>query len=143
MARAKRLEVFVDSGAWIALASPRDRFNQIARTAYAEQVSTARLLTTSDVYGETMTRLRYDVGLKGCALFQRQVAALRTADRLEMVWADDDLYASALELMLQHSTLKLSFVDAAAAVTAKARGIKQIFGFDNDFRALGFDLIPG
>ena len=55
--------IFVDTGAWIAIAVARDEMHQPA-AAYAAQLAqrSVPLLTTNYVLSETYTRIRYDDG---------------------------------------------------------------------------------
>lgn len=56
--------VYVDTGAWIALAYRRDRVHAQVSRRFAEMRKRGDLLVTSGpAIGETVNRLRYDAGL--------------------------------------------------------------------------------
>ena len=64
--------VYVDTGAWIALAYRRDRAHRTIRDHFAALRARGDLLVTSDpAVGETITRLRYDAGLVAALAFRR------------------------------------------------------------------------
>ena len=142
MAGTKRVEVFVDSGAWIALVASWDPLHAHASAAYAQRFARAHLITSSDVYDESVTRLRYDGGLEAARLFRRRVGEAKTSGRVEVLWVDQETHNEAWVLLEQNPSVKLSFTDATSAVIAKRRGVRTVFGFDADFRALGFEVLP-
>ena len=136
--------VFVDTGAWIALLSGNDRHHERAFTYYEGLVSDGiRLLTTSDVVDETATRLRYDVGLTAAVAFRDMLEAAVTARRVRLAWVDAGVHREAWALLERHADVELSLTDATSAVVARRAKVSEVFGFDGDFRALGFDLRPG
>lgn len=90
-----------------------------------------------------MTRSRYDGGLQAAERLKRSIETAAQKAKLEMVWMGPDIHEEAWEILRRNDKLKLSFTDASSAAVARNLKIKTVFGFDADFRALGFDLIPG
>ena len=57
------MTVFIDSGGWLSVALPSDRYHGIGRQYFQSLISRRAVATTSDfVLQEVITRLRYDVG---------------------------------------------------------------------------------
>jgi uncharacterized protein len=132
--------VFVDSGAWIALLKPNDR-NHVAAASYYRNAE-RRLVTTNYVVDETASRLRYDLGLRAALSFRDLVEAASSGRRLQIAWVDMRLEREGWAIMEHYSDVDLSLTDAISAAAARRRRITEIFGFDADFRALGFDVQP-
>ena len=134
---------FVDTGAWVALLSADDEHHEAAEETYAElRAGGVRLLTSSDVIDETATRLRYDLGLRAALAFRDAVAASGKDGLMRVVWTDARLQAEGWALMQSRPAVELSLTDCTSAVIARRNKVKQVFGFDDDFEALGFELIP-
>lgn len=100
------------------------------------------LITTNYVIDEAATRLRYDAGLVIALAFRERLSQARKADRLRVVWVDQRLEAQGWTLFERHADVQLSLTDAVSAAVARAHSAREIFGFDQDFRALGFTLLP-
>jgi uncharacterized protein len=134
---------FVDTGAWIALLKGDDHMHQRARRHY-ERRSTegARFLTSNYVVAETATRLRYDAGLNAALSFRVALDRAASHRRLRIAWVDASLERDGWTIMEQFADVSLSLTDAISAAMARRAKATEIFGFDADFRALGFDVQP-
>lgn len=131
--------VFVDTGAWIALALTKDPLHPRAREAWQRLTgSGARLHTSLPVVLETFTFLdrntRRDVALAWRTSLKevRRLTILSCAARdLERAWPyfeRTDLY-------------KLSAVDALSFVLMMQHGIRVAFAFDVHFSTAGFRVV--
>jgi predicted nucleic acid-binding protein len=135
--------VFVDTGAWIALLEGDDMLHEGARAYYEAHVASRdRLLTTNYVVDESATRLRYDAGLEAAMLFRRTLDEAMALGRLRTAWIDQRLEREAWNLLERYADVELSLTDATSAVVARRARVSEVFGFDGDFRALGFDVQP-
>lgn len=135
--------VYVDTGAWIALLDGADRLHPRALATYEALLDEgARLVTSSDVIDESATRLRYDAGLEAALAFRDAVAQAEKSRLLRVLPVDAAVQQKAYSLWERHSQLVLSLTDATSAILARSLSIKTVFGFDADFRALGFTLTP-
>lgn len=135
--------VFVDTGAWIAVAETRDRLHGVA-TAHLQRLVRrgVPLLTSNYVVSETATKLRYDSGLPTALKFRDSLASAATAKRLQIAWVDSAVEAEGWKILSRYSDIRLSMTDAVGAAIARAERVSVVFGFDADFRKLGFDLQP-
>jgi len=131
--------VFVDTGAWIALALTRDPLHARAREAWEALAGAgARLHTSVPVVLETFTFLdrhaARDVALawKDSLKAVRRLRVLPCAGRdLERAWK----YFERTDLH------KLSAVDAVSFVLMGQQRIRVAFAFDHHFAAAGFRLV--
>lgn len=135
------MTVYIDSGAFIGYLRGKDRDHQAARREFVRlQEQRSRLVTSDAVIGEVATRLRYDIGLDATATFRHFLKALR--HRLRIVESSPERRGKAFDLMAQYADLRLSYPDAVGAVVAREVNVKAVFAFDNDFRILGFPVMP-
>jgi predicted nucleic acid-binding protein len=131
--------VFVDSGAWIALALARDPLHSHAREQWdVLQGAGARLHTSIPVVIETFTFLdrnaNRDVALAWKeAVSRRGVVKILPCEMhdLEQSW----VYFRRADLH------KLSAVDATSFVIMKRAGIRVAYTFDHHFAVVGFRLV--
>jgi predicted nucleic acid-binding protein len=70
------------------------------------------------------------------------VAQSAAAGLLRVVWTDARAQREAWSLMESRPATELSLTDCTSAVLARRNKVKRIFGFDDDFAALGFEVIP-
>jgi len=131
--------VFVDTGAWIALAVVRDSLHDRARGSWSGlQRTGARLYTSAAVVLETFTFL----DRKGSRdLANRWMASVRDLPRmhvLDLTAKDIDRAAPFLERPEFH---KLSLVDATSFVLMADKQIRTAFSFDTHFAVAGFRLV--
>lgn len=135
--------IFVDSGAWIALVKRNDRMHLLARQYYETLYTRGTgFITSNYVVDETVTRLRYDVGLEAARDFRSRLIALTGIGRARIVWIDEGMEAEGWRIMEQYADVPLSLTDATSAVVARAVHSTRIFGFDAHFGALGFVVEP-
>ncbi|MGD0838601.1 MAG: PIN domain-containing protein [Polyangia bacterium] len=139
MTRSHEL-VFVDTGAWIALALTRDPWHERARAAWEDLLDKgARLATSVPVAIETFTFLdrntTRDVALAWKTSLDRLAARMHLLEceshDLERAWA----YFAKPELH------KLSLVDATSFVLMARAKIRLAFAFDHHFASAGFRMV--
>jgi predicted nucleic acid-binding protein len=131
--------VFVDSGAWIALALSRDPLHARAREYWdLLQRASAKLHTSIPVVIETFTFLdrnaNRDVALTWKdAVFKPGVAKILTCEMrdLEHSW----------EYFRRTDLHKLSAVDATSFAIMKRARIRLAYTFDHHFAVAGFRLV--
>ena len=135
--------VFVDTGAWIGLAVSRDQSHPAA-AAFAAELARKRLplVTTNYVFLEAYTRIRYDDGHAKAMTFDALIREMVRRRQLTIVWITPRHHELAMEAFRKYADQELSIVDCASLDVAKAKKIREVFGFDNDFAKLGFILRP-
>jgi predicted nucleic acid-binding protein len=135
--------VFVDTGAWIGITVVRDQMHDAA-AAYARNIVARRipLLTTNYILAEALTRIRYDDGHSKALIFDQLVRNMTRQGRLTIHWITPTIHEEALELFRRYSDHEFSVVDCTSFVVARRKKVREVFGFDNDFVAMGFSLRP-
>lgn len=131
--------VFVDSGAWIALALSRDPYHTRARAQWDRLISAgARLRTSVPVVLETFTFLdrnaSRDVALAWKdAIYATQALTVLTCDvhDLEQSW----------DYFKRRDLHRLSAVDATNFMLMKRERIHVAFTFDHHFSLVGFRVV--
>ncbi|MGH3441821.1 MAG: type II toxin-antitoxin system VapC family toxin [Nitriliruptorales bacterium] len=136
--------VYVDTSAFVALLWRRDRGHEAVAAVYRSlRDERARLVTADPVIAETATRLRYDAGLGAALRFHRVIRAATEVATLTIRESDADLRDRAFEVMRRYDGLALSYGDCVGAAVAREVRADVILALDDDFRILGFDLLPG
>lgn len=130
--------VFVDTGAWIALALSRDPFHARAREAWdGLQAAGARLHTSVPVLLETFTFLDRNT-VPDVALAWKDSLAQVTGLRILTVTPAD--LEEAWPYFQRRDLHKLSAVDATSFVLMSHEKIRTAFTFDHHFAMAGFRL---
>ena len=130
--------VFVDSGAWIALALTRDPFHLRAVEAWQGMAELrAKLYTSAPIALETFTFLDRNAA-RDVALGWKE--ALKVVDGLTVLGCTAEDIELAWKYFERRDLHKLSAVDATSFVLMKKEGIKQAFSFDHHFASVGFKI---
>ena len=131
--------VFVDSGAWIALAIVRDPLHARALDAWAQLAEQrARLQTSVPVVFETFTFLERNARRDVALTWKDSLEHLDGLRMLDCAAAD---MREAWRFFERKDLHKLSAVDATSFVLMTKRGIRTAFAFDHHFASVGFRLI--
>jgi len=135
--------LFVDTGAWIAIAVARDEMHQAA-AAYAAHLAQRNLplLTTNYVLSEAYTRIRYDDGHARVLAFDAIVQEMTRKRHLTVRWVNPAIHEAALEIFRKYADHEFSVADCASFVVGREKKVHEVFGFDKDFVTMGFTLRP-
>jgi len=63
--------------------------------------------------------------------------------RLQVAWITRDVDDDAWQIFERYDDQLFSFQDCTSFVIGKRENVDFVFGFDEDFRTMGFDLRPG
>lgn len=133
-------EVFVDAGAWIALADRDDEHHKEASSLYPELLRRyGRLVTSNLVISEVYVIMRRALGHRLAISFLERVKA---SPRIERVFSTEDLEEEAVSILRQYSDQDFSLTDAVSFALMKSRAISTAFAFDEHFSTAGFVVIP-
>jgi len=131
--------VFVDSGAWIALALTRDPLHARAREAWESLADTgARPHTSVPVVLETFTFLERNAA-RDVALAWKD--SLETVKRFRLLACSATDLTQAWKYFERTDLHKLSAVDATSFVLMSRARIRWAFAFDHHFAVVGFRLV--
>jgi predicted nucleic acid-binding protein len=126
--------VFVDTGAWYALADSSDRHHDEARRFYLAQAPLGRLVTSDLVVSETWTLIGAHLGRAAALTFWDTLRATRTpiltieAVDLEAAW----------RIVHAFPDQDFSFTDCASFAVMERLGIDEVFAFDSHFLVYRF-----
>lgn len=140
MMGAKRGQpVFVDTGAWIALALESDPLHGRAKEAWtALRTLGVRLTTSVPVVLETVTFLERNTSRDVALRWKDEVRALPRTRILPCGLADLEASWAWFSRKDLH---RLSAVDATSFVLMRKEKIRMAFAFDHHFASAGFTLV--
>jgi predicted nucleic acid-binding protein len=133
-------ELFVDAGAWIALADADDQYHQLAAQAYPQFLRRyRRLVTTNLAIAEAYIVIRRTLGHTVAMAF---LDGLNASPRIEKVHSDPMLEMEAERILRQYADQDFSYVDAVGFALMRHRGLTEAFAFDQHFATAGFVCVP-
>jgi predicted nucleic acid-binding protein len=138
-ARAAR-RVLVDSGAWLAAASPRDQFHDDAARGFRRAVEERiPLITTNLVVGEAHRLTLFRLGGRAAALLLDRIDA---SPRISLVHAAPEHHRAAREWLARLADHRITYTDAVSFAVMDAMACRDALTFDNDFLVAGFQRWP-
>lgn len=130
--------VFIDTGAWIALAVVRDSLHERARATWTTLLlAGARPAVSVPVLLETFTYLQRKVAHDVAARWWESLGAVRFLERLECSALE---MSAAMKFFQRRDLHKLSLVDATSFVIMRKHKLRVAFTFDTHFVSAGFRL---
>ncbi len=135
-----RNTLFVDTGAWYALADRSDQHHNEAVEIYPKLLSgNLPLKTTNLIIAETYTLIRRGIGYQAAIAFLENITS---SPRVVRIYSDSILEETAESILRQYQDQDFSYTDAVSFVVMKQYGITEAFSFDKHFVTAGFTLIP-
>lgn len=135
--------LFVDTGAFFAheyeRASRHDRARNVFDAIRSGDLPNRPLYTSRSVLSELATLLLRKVG-HGAAV--ESLERIRDSGSFTVLPVEKPAFDQACEEFAQYDDQQISFVDHTSSVLAERRDIDHVFAFDEDFRTLGFTLVP-
>lgn len=132
--------VLVDSGAWLALGSPRDQHHGEAVTRFRAAVERrVALLTTNLVIAETHRLLLFRLGDGAAAHFLDRIDA---SERLTLVHASSEHHRGAREWLERLTGHRITYTDAVSFAVMETARCRVAMTFDRHFAIAGFRVWP-
>ncbi len=132
--------LFVDTSAWYAAFDRKDAHHaQVEAALRQARASERRLVTSTDVLGETLTLIR---ARAGHALALRAGEAVWHSGAAEILDVDGAARLIAWEIFSRFSEHTLSFTDCTSAALMRTGGIDDVLTLDRHFTVLGFNRLP-
>ena len=132
--------VFVDTSAWWALFDSGDGCHARASEAFGGLVKgSAQLVTTDYVIDEVATGL---LARAGHAAAVRAGRGIRESKLVSLVFVGPQLFDEAWRIFERHDRMRWSLTDCTSMAVMKSQKIVEAFSFDDDFRKMGFELLP-
>lgn len=136
----KAYKVFVDTSSFVSLEDNKDPNHKKAIVlAQALFNQKAKLYTSSDIIGETLTVISRKLGKKASFMFYENYIKSGFTE----IFIDSNLHEETREFFLKVRSKNISFIDCSSILAMKQQGITQIFSFDKDFITLGVELFRG
>ncbi|MBW1783703.1 MAG: type II toxin-antitoxin system VapC family toxin [Deltaproteobacteria bacterium] len=132
--------IFVDTGAWFALADASDQYHNQAIDIYPGLFKdNYHLKTTNLVIAETYILIRRAIGHQPAMTFLKNISA---SPRVNTIYSDQMLEANATDILGKYEDQDFSYADAVSFAAMKHYGIHLAFSFDRHFVTAGFSIIP-
>jgi predicted nucleic acid-binding protein len=129
--------VFVDTGAWYALVDKKDPDH--GRVAELLREHRGSLLTSSYVFDETVTLVRYRLGWR---VAHRLGGHLRSGGLARLVRVSPADEAAAWSIFERYGEKAFSFTDCTSFALIQRLEVPVSLAIDGDFRAFGLHCIP-
>lgn len=132
--------IFVDTAAWVASADSNDSANLAVREARDQWLAAGGVLTTTDyVIDETLTTIRFRLGLDAAEAWWLQVEA---SARLRVESIDEPRRERARALFFRYRDKDFSFTDCCSFVVMRELRIRRALTLAHHFRQIGFEVLP-
>ena len=133
-------ELFVDTGAWLAILDPRDKYHQVAVAFYQEAlVHYPRLLLTNLVVAETYINVLRNAGYHKALSF---LDLIEQSSSVQCIWSSQELETRARDILRRYDDQGFSYTDAVSFALMQQRELTEAFAFDHHFSAVGFVQLP-
>ena len=132
--------VFIDTGAWFALASKNDHFHQAATEHLKSLVKENILLVTSNfIIHETVMLISRRISKSAALKFLGEVYQDPV---IEILPINAQIEETALELFIKMKDQDFSIADCTSFVLMRHNEIKRAFTFDGHFKTMKFTVEP-
>ena len=133
-----KTRVLADTAFWVALFDARDEHHQAAADAWKRTGDAWTPITTQHIVDETMTYLNCSLRdhAKAMAFHERM-----RGSGIPVFSATETVREQALDIFFRFADKDFSFTDCVSFAVMKNEGITQYAGFDDHFKAMGFQPI--
>lgn len=132
--------VFVDTGGWMACADQADPVHGQSRAARDAVLKSGQTLITTDfVLDETLTLIRFRLGLRAANSWWQQIDG---SARLRWERIDGDHFERARALFFHYRDKDLSFTDCTSIAVMRELKLSTVITTDRHFQQIGFDVLP-
>lgn len=135
--------LFVDTSALYAHIDEDDENHERARAVFdgigAGDLVYRPLLVTGHVIAEVVTLAMHHLRPSAA---NDALSRLRNSSLFTVLHPDAHSFAAASQQLGRYDDQRITLVDHLTAVLADDRDAGQVFTFDDDFRTLGFTLVP-
>ena len=132
--------IFVDTGAWVAIADKNDQYSKEASHQYRSLIlKKERLITSNLVLVETYNLLSQTLGASATIKFGNILPSTNLI-RIETITEID--WDRGWKILEKYDDKKFSFTDCTSFALMERLKIKTAFSFDVHFIQYGFTKIP-
>jgi predicted nucleic acid-binding protein len=132
--------LLVDTAGWMACADGADPAHARACAARDGALEAGQTLITTDfIVDETLTLIRFRLGLTSAATWWRQIDG---SSRLRWERIDSERFERARELFLQYRDKDFSFTDCTSFAVMREIRLTHALTTNRHFRQMGFQVVP-
>lgn len=132
--------IFVDTAGWMACADAADPAHPKSVGARDAALESGQLLVTTDfVVDETLSLLRFRLGLGPAQAWWRQIDG---STRLRWERIDAERFDKAREMFFRFKDKDFSLTDCSSFVTMRELKLTHALTTDRHFRQAGFQMMP-
>ena len=128
-----------DTSALYAVFDTTDALHRKAR-AFLEANPDVAFVMSNYIFGETLTFVRKRLGGGPSVKVGERI---RQSPRFEIVHLDEDDEEAVWEIFRRYSDKGWSWFDVTLFHLARKLGIWEVFAFDDHFRKMGLNVLPG
>lgn len=133
-------DIFVDTGAWIALADEDDAHHGNAIAIYPKLLKSSRsLITTNLVVAEAYVIIMNELGHQAAVRF---LDGINASPRIVKAYSSESIERDAEDILRRYEDQDFSYCDSVSFTIMKRQKIKKAFSFDKHFQTIGFVRIP-
>jgi hypothetical protein len=133
-------QIFVDSGAWLAVYDQADQYHPSAIAFWNQlRAQTVQLVTSDYVLDETYTLLKLRASLRAAVALHRMLEASQIVTVVEI---NSSIFQVAWNLFESYTDKAWSFTDCTSLVIMRQLKLIEAFTFDEHFRQMGFVMRP-
>jgi len=133
------MELFVDTSAFVALTNKADQYHKRAKEFLGLFSPAWKLHTSNYIIDETITRIRMVAGHKNALTFSKMLFSSRV---YKIHYIDEIIEKESFKIFEKFSDKKLSFTDCTSFALMRRLELNEAFAFDDDFIAVGFEIVP-
>lgn len=130
--------IFVDTSGFIAIVDGKDRFHKDAYFWWRKNTG-SELITSNLIIIETLGWLRYKIGRDKSVLAGKTILYGGGLKIERITKIDED---NAWKLFQKLAGRGISMIDCTSFVLMQRLNIQHVFAFDQDFRTMGFKVLP-
>ncbi len=132
--------IFVDTGAWVALADEDDIHHKDAASIFPSLLKTHKGLITSNlVVAESYILMLKGLGHGAAINFLERI---NSSPRIARIYSTSDIESNAEEILRKYQDQDFSYTDAVSFAIMKMQRLKKSFSFDRHFQTMGFVRVP-
>ena len=132
--------MYVDTAAWVSAADSADISAPLVRQIRDQWLSEGAILVTTDyVVDETLTTIRFRLGLDAAEAWWRQIEG---STRLRIESVGEARRERARSLFFGYRDKDVSFTDCCSFVVMRDLRIRRVLTLDHHFRQMGFEVVP-
>lgn len=132
------MSIFIDTGAWVAIADSSDQYSEEAGRLYTDLILKRVQIVTSDlVLVETFNLLLRTIGNAATISFESKLKAIPFLKTVPITAVD---WERAWKILAKYADKDFSFTDCTSFALMERLKIKTAFAFDAHFRQFGFVL---